>query len=102
MRHRQASSNAKITASIKTVVASKALAIMDSLLPERLVVAEVGDGQPQRVDGDERVGDLVPEDEDDVCGERFPAPFAVIIERVVDLVEVDGGLVRGLPEVLEG
>src|SRR5260221_13811423 len=55
---------------------------------ERLILAEVGNRQPQGIDGDEFVGHAGLENEDKISGIQFTFQFAVIGGRVVDHVEV--------------
>jgi hypothetical protein len=96
----QASSSAKRSATIMRVAASSALASICRLLLEGLVLAEIGDGQAQRVDGNERVRHLVLHDEDEMGDVPLPPALDVVDGCAVDLLEIDRGLERRLAQVL--
>src|ERR1700680_2263798 len=55
---------------------------------ERLIFAEVGDGQSERVDGDQFVGYMGFEKEDKICGVKIALQLAMVGGRVIDHVEI--------------
>ena len=61
---------------------------------ERLILAEVGDREPERIDGNQFIGDAALEDEHEVRGIEVALQFAVIGGRVVHHVEIDARAVR--------
>src|ERR1700730_5182665 len=64
---------------------------------ECLVLAKIGDRQPKRVDGDELVGNLVLENEDEIRCVKVALDFAMVGGRVVHHVKIHSRLVwRGL------
>lgn len=58
---------------------------------ERLVFAEVADGQAQRIDGDQLIRHMALKHKDKVPGIQIALELAVICGRIVDQVEIDAG-----------
>src|SRR3981189_440476 len=69
---------------------------------ERLVFAEVGNRETQRIDGDQLVGHARLEDEDEIPGVQVALEFAVIGGRIVDEIEIDAGAVGRGVHLFEG
>src|SRR5207253_820738 len=67
---------------------------------EGLVLSEVGDGEPERVDGNEVVRDAVFDDEQNVGYVLFASRF-LVVRTVVDLLEIDRGMVGGRAQILD-
>ncbi len=72
-----------------------------ALLSERLVLAEIGDGQAQRIDRQHLVADLVAEGVDDIGSPELAFLFRVVERAGENLVELDPSLERRLPQVLD-
>ena len=66
------------------------------------VLTEVRDREAQGVDGNERVGHAVLDDEDDVRDEPLACPLDVVAWGDVDLLEIDGGLEGPRAQIFEG
>src|SRR5580700_12074515 len=61
---------------------------------ERLVFAEVGHGHSQRIDGNQFVGYLGLENEDEIRGVQLALQLGMVGGRVIDHVEVHAGAER--------
>jgi len=66
------------------------------------VLTEVRDREAQGVDGNERVGHAVLDDEDDVRDEPLACPLDVVAWGDVDLLEIDGGPEGPRAQIFEG
>src|SRR5208282_4578910 len=69
---------------------------------EGLVFAEVRDGQSERIDGDEFVGNSGLEDKDEIRRVEVPLDLGAVSGRVVHHIEIDTGLERCCLHVFEG
>ena len=56
---------------------------------EGLVLSEIRDGKPKRVDGNEFVGNFALKDEDKICGVEITLDLGMVAGRVVNHVEID-------------
>src|SRR6266481_6108541 len=60
---------------------------------ERLVFAEVGNREAQRVDGDQFVGYVILEDEDKISGIEIALELGVVGGLIVDKIEINAGAI---------
>src|SRR5215467_3158787 len=100
MRNLHSPSSRNPMARNRTVVAKNTFVIMPATSLERLVLTEIGDGESQGIHRNPRVRHAVPDDENETGDILFAAALDVIRASVVDLFEIDGGLVWRLAEVL--